>query len=182
MNQAYLTGHGYSLPHPTILQENGTTDGGLSPSSLGSPIPSPASSFGSSLSPSSLYDSLALSDSESYLSPSPTISDQHFPWGVNHQSSDSLVLHPYIASLSSNVPLDFLGRQTGPQRPRSASSPSRPGPVASKAMLEANGRRRRHPAQFVCPDCGQTFTALFSLKREFSCILLCSFNPNDATS
>ena len=49
---------------------------------------------------------------------------------------------------------------------RSKSPSSRRGPVASKAMLEANGRRRRHPAQFVCPDCKQTFTALFSLKRE----------------
>ncbi|KAF8558137.1 hypothetical protein OG21DRAFT_1405728, partial [Imleria badia] len=38
--------------------------------------------------------------------------------------------------------------------------------VASKAMLEANSRRRRHPAQFQCTDCNQTFTALFSLKRH----------------
>ncbi|KAF9223644.1 hypothetical protein BS17DRAFT_704561 [Gyrodon lividus] len=48
----------------------------------------------------------------------------------------------------------------------SLSSFSRPRPVASQAMLEANSRRRRHPAQFKCEECGQTFTALFSLKRH----------------
>lgn len=187
MNQVYITGPGYSLPYPTIVQESATTsaDGRLSPSCLGSPIPSPASSFGSSLSlsPSSLHDSIAFSDSESPLSPSPVTPDQQYPWGFNHHSSDSLVLHSFLESISDDSdPSSSLGPQTGPQRPRSKSSPSRPGPVASKAMLEANSRRRRHPAQFGCPDCGQTFTAQFSLKREFPRILLRGFNLNDATS
>ncbi|KAF9243528.1 hypothetical protein BU15DRAFT_59896 [Melanogaster broomeanus] len=39
-------------------------------------------------------------------------------------------------------------------------------PVASPAMLDANTRRRRHPAQHTCETCGQTFTAVFSLKRH----------------
>lgn len=172
----YLTGHGYSLPYPTIIQESAATasvDGRLSPSCLGSPIPSPTSSFGSSLSPSSLHDSIALSDSEPPLSPSPVTPDQPYPWGFNHQSSDSLVLHPFMGPFSNDpVPSSSMGLQPGPSRPRSRSSPSRHGPVASKAMLEANSRRRRHPAQFGCPDCGQTFTAQFSLKREFPRILL----------
>lgn len=74
-----------------------------------------------------------------------------------------------------------LGPEVGPRRARStSSSSSRPGPVATKAMLEANSRRRRHPAQFKCQDCEQTFTALFSLKREFPRILLRGFNLNDA--
>ncbi|KAF8557077.1 hypothetical protein OG21DRAFT_1505695 [Imleria badia] len=51
--------------------------------------------------------------------------------------------------------------------PRSETLPSSlHEPVASKAMLEANTRRRRHPAQFECPVCKQTFTALFSFKRH----------------
>ncbi|KAG0693905.1 hypothetical protein DFH29DRAFT_814281 [Suillus ampliporus] len=39
-------------------------------------------------------------------------------------------------------------------------------PVASQAMLEANQRRRRHEASYKCDECGQTFTAVFSLKRH----------------
>jgi hypothetical protein len=173
----HLTGHGFSLPYPAILRENGTTastDGGLSPSS----IPSPTSSFVSSLSPSSLYDSLAPSDSESPVSPSPVTPDQQYFWpshALNHQSSDSLMLDPFIGSFPNDSVL-HPDPQTGPHRRRSQSSPSRHDPVASKAMLEANGRRRRHPAQFECEDCKQTFTALFSLKREFSCIFPRGFN------
>ena len=59
--------------------------------------------------------------------------------GVN-QSSDALVLHPFIAFPSDSIP---HGSQTGP-------------PVASKEMLEANSRRRRHPVQFEREDCEQT--------------------------
>ncbi|KAG9315178.1 hypothetical protein JVU11DRAFT_4305 [Chiua virens] len=163
MNQPFLTDHGYSQPYSIIQEHGASADGGLSPSSLGSPAPSPTSSFASSLSPSSLYDSLALSDTESF-SPYPDTPDSLWPAHLlNHQSSDSLTLHP--SSMGSYSSLDL-------RRPRSKSSPSfcpgpvRSGPVASKAMLEANGRRRRHPAQFVCEECQQTFTALFSLKRH----------------
>ena len=39
--------------------------------------------------------------------------------------------------------------------------------VATQAMVEANARRRVHQPQFEC-ECGQRFTAQFSLKREFS--------------
>ncbi|KAH0833193.1 hypothetical protein J3R83DRAFT_12222 [Lanmaoa asiatica] len=167
LTTTFLTGHRYSLPYPTILQENGTTpaDLGLSPSSLGSSIPSPTPSFGSSLSPSSLYDSLAFSDNESLISPSPTSSDGQIFWppqGLNHQSSDPLVSQPFLGSFNDPLPPSSVG----PHRSRSPLSPSRPGPVASKAMLEANSRRRRHPPQFECPKCKQTFTALFSLKRH----------------
>lgn len=183
-SRPYLTDHGYSFPYSAILQENSTTaftDGGLSPSS----IPSPTSSFVSSLSPSSLYDSLAPSDSESPVSPSPATPDQQFffPPALSHQSSDSLLLDSFIRSFpNDSIPSSqhpsvlHPGSQTGPHRPRSKSSPSRHEPVASKAMLEANSRRRRHPAQFECEDCKQTFTALFSLKRESPRILLRGFN------
>ena len=79
--------------------------------------------------------------------------------GLNHQSIDSSVLHPLMGSFPNDLPRS----QTG-------------SPAASKAMLEANSRRRRHPAQFECEDCKQMFTALFSLKREFPRILLRGFN------
>lgn len=172
-NHPYFTGHGFAYPY-AILQENGATalpDLGLSPSSLGSPAHSPAS-YTSSLSPSSIYDSIPLSDSESPVSPSPATPDQQFPWsaqGFSNQSSDSLVSQPLMGSLPNDsiLPPGSLGPAT---HRRSKSSPSaRREPVASKAMLEANSRRRRHPAQFQCEDCGQTFTALFSLKRESAC-------------
>ncbi|OJA12450.1 hypothetical protein AZE42_08049 [Rhizopogon vesiculosus] len=39
-------------------------------------------------------------------------------------------------------------------------------PVASQAMLEANQRRRRHEANHRCDECGQAFTAIFSLRRH----------------
>ncbi|KAI9570604.1 hypothetical protein HD554DRAFT_2037438 [Boletus coccyginus] len=158
-----------SLPYSTILQENGTTDRGLSPSILGSPVPSPTSSFGSSLSPPLFYDSLAPSDNESPISPSPATPEQQFYWPpqvFGHQSSESLALCSFTGSFQDGSALP-PAPQTCPRRSRSASSPSsRREPVASKAMLEANSRRRRHPAQFVCEDCQQTFTALFSLKRH----------------
>ena len=170
----YLTDHGYSTPY--IVQENGTAASSLSPSTLGSPIPSPTSSFASSLSPSSFYGSLAPSDIESPVSPSPATPDLpfFFPSQGMNQSSDSLP-HPFIGSFPNDSIL-HPGSQPGPHRPRSKSSPSRREPVASKAMLEANGRRRRHPAQFECEACKQTFTALFSLKRKFLCIMLRGFN------
>ncbi|KIM64315.1 hypothetical protein SCLCIDRAFT_1213414 [Scleroderma citrinum Foug A] len=38
--------------------------------------------------------------------------------------------------------------------------------VATQAMLEANARHRAHLAQFECSECGQKFTAQFSLKRH----------------
>jgi hypothetical protein len=94
---------------------------------------------------------------------------------LNHQSSDSL---PFgVTPFHMAGPERFYPPSWFPDPcPRSESLPSRREPVASKAMLEANSRRRRHPAQFECADCNQTFTALFSLKREFSRILLRGFN------
>lgn len=161
-----LTGPDYTFPISTIIQDNCA----LSPSSLGSPAPSPTSSF-ASLSPSSFYDPIGLSDSEVSPSPSPATPDQQFPWQVQHQSTDSLLLHPSFMGQNSNDSILPSGSLGPPTHRRSKSSPSRHGPVASKAMLEANSRRRRHPAQFECPECNQTFTALFSLKRESLCIL-----------
>lgn len=161
-NQPFLTGNGYSFPY-AIVQENTATDHGLSPSCLGSPLPSPTPSFGSSLSPSSFCDPFSLSDSDSFLS-SPVTPD--WPsYGPNHQNND------FVPNDAFTLP-SYPHPAPGPHRPRSKSSPSRNGPVASKAMLEANGRRRRHPAQFKCDECPQTFTALFSLKREFPSTLL----------
>ena len=177
-SQLYLTGQAYSLPHSPIVQENGTAsfgDGGLSPSSFGSSAPSPTSSFTGSLSPSSFYDPLGLSDSESAVSPSPATPDGQFHWPpqrFDNQSNDSLVLPPaFLGAFNDIHPPRSIGYAA---HRRSRSSPSaRREPVASKAMLEANSRRRRHPPQFECPECQQTFTALFSLKRESPCIPLC---------
>lgn len=168
-SQPFLTGHSFALPYPTILREGVSTDRGLSPSLLGSPGTSPTPSFGSSLSPSSLYDSL-LSDTDSLLSPSPDTPDGQFAWPpqrLDCQSSESLPSHPSFIPGDSFPHSDLSQSGTGPHRSRVHSSPSRHGPVASKAMIEANGRRRRHPAPFECSVCFQTFTAQFSLKREF---------------
>ncbi|KAG2121746.1 hypothetical protein DEU56DRAFT_93042 [Suillus clintonianus] len=50
--------------------------------------------------------------------------------------------------------------------PRSHSDSTMTRPVASPGMLEANQRRRRHDATHRCEECGQTFTAVFSLERH----------------
>ncbi|KAG1840732.1 hypothetical protein DFJ58DRAFT_732778 [Suillus subalutaceus] len=60
----------------------------------------------------------------------------------------------------------FMPPATGTRHVRSRSESSMTRPVASQAMLDANQRRRRHEATHMCEECGQTFTAVFSLKRH----------------
>ena len=68
---------------------------------------------------------------------------------------------------SSIAPMELL--PPGPNHHRSNSMSSLPRTrVATQTMLEVNAHRRAHPAQFECSECGQKFTAQFSLKREFS--------------
>ncbi|KIJ11965.1 hypothetical protein PAXINDRAFT_15149 [Paxillus involutus ATCC 200175] len=175
----YLTGPDYSLPYNGIAFSQDSyspNDGGLTPSSLHSPMPSPASSFNGSFSPASfISDTLSLSDAESPISPSPVTPDDSFLFPgrglVSRRVSASSAMRPsfHPSSDSAISTVAFLEAQGSHQRSRSLSSLSslsRPRPVASQAMLEANSRRRRHPAQFNCDECGQTFTALFSLKRH----------------
>ncbi|KIJ66853.1 hypothetical protein HYDPIDRAFT_166311 [Hydnomerulius pinastri MD-312] len=157
-------------------------DGGLSPSSLHSPMPSPASSY-TSWSPASFRSdvSLSLSDIESPVSPSPITPDRAaflFPSSgpIRRRSSvSSTSSHPYPQSPASEFAISMDGhlsvQSAGHHRSKSLSSlphftPTRPRTVASPAMLDANSRRRRHPASFECDECQQTFTALFSLKRH----------------
>ena len=153
----------------STVQENTSIDQDLSPSSLGSSLPFPTPTFQRSSSPSSFCDPFFSLDSESSLV---TPDSQSFwpSYELNHQSNESLVSHPsFIPNDAFTLP-GFLHAGPGPgPGPRS-------GPVANKAMLEANARRRRHPAQFKCEYCPQSFTALFSLKREFPCPLLRTSN------
>ncbi|KIK96425.1 hypothetical protein PAXRUDRAFT_10829 [Paxillus rubicundulus Ve08.2h10] len=176
---SYFTGPDCSLPYNDGAFSQGSYSpitGGLTPTSLHSPIPSPASSFNGSLSPASFFsDALSLSDAESPISPSPVTPDDSFLFParglVSRRGSVSSVMRPSFPHTSDSAisTVALLEAQGSHHRSRSLSSLpslSRPRTVASQAMLEANGRRRRHPAQFNCEECGQTFTALFSLKRH----------------
>jgi hypothetical protein len=175
----YLTGSEFSLPYsdPAFTPESySPVDGRLTPSGLFSPMPSPSSSINGSFSPGSYCsDVVSLSDLESPNSPSPaTPEDFLFPPSsglVRRRVSASSAARPSFhqsRSSDSAIPPAFLDVQVGHHhRSRSLSSLSpSPRQVASQAMLEANTRRRRHPAQHKCETCGQTFTAAFSLKRH----------------
>jgi len=77
------------------------------------------------------------------------------PLGHRYTSSDSIApmeLHPPVSNHHHSNSMSSLPRTR----------------VATQAMLEANARRRVHPPQFVCSECGQQFIAQFSLKRKFS--------------
>lgn len=92
----------------------------------------------------------------------PAIPEQGFLWPVR-EPSDVFPL-PFIRPSPNDAifPSDILGPTT---RHRSEPLPSaHRGPVVLDAQ-RASLTRRRHPAQFCCDECGQTFTALFSLKR-----------------
>ncbi|KAL4075078.1 hypothetical protein V8B97DRAFT_1867985 [Scleroderma yunnanense] len=132
---------------------------------------SPVSSYNGSQSPLSVQSELSFSESESNSPNTPEALDDtalfphprgpirgcrsaHPLLGHRHASSESIA----TAELLSLPP-------TGHHRSHSMSSLPR-ARVATQAMLEANERRRRHPAQFKCPECQQEFTAQFSLKRH----------------
>lgn len=125
------------------------------------------------------------SPSSSYatLSPSPSHESPSSPWSDNTTPSEGS-MSPMIPQLqlglarrgssaslrhhhSPSDPTFYLQPPaTGARHIRSRSESSTTRPVASPAMLDANQRRRRHEATHICHECGQTFTAVFSLKRH----------------
>lgn len=124
--------------------------------------PSPSSSY-ATLSPTPSYESLSSPWSEitspsSEGSGSPMIPDS----SLSRRGSSASLRHHH----SSSDPFYLQPPATGSRHVRSHSESSMSRPVASQAMLDANQRRRRHEATHVCEECGQTFTAVFSLKRH----------------
>lgn len=124
------------------------------------------------------------SPSSSYatLSPSPSYESPSSPWSEITSPSSEGSGSPMITNLSlsrrgssaslrhhhspSDPTFYLQPPATGIRHIRSHSESSTSRPVASQAMLEANQRRRRHEATHICDECGQTFTAVFSLKRH----------------
>lgn len=124
------------------------------------------------------------SPSSSYatLSPSPSHESPSSPWSEITTPSSEGSMSPMIPhlSLSRRESSASLRHHHSPSDPtfylqppdvgtrhiRSRSESSMTRPVASQAMLDANQRRRRHEATHRCDECGQTFTAVFSLKRH----------------
>jgi len=127
--------------------------------------PSPSSSYGS-LSPSPIGHESPLSP-WSITSPSSegSLSPMVPPLGLSRRDSSASLRHHHSSSDPS-----FFGHTLQPpaaaRHIRSHSESSMTRPVASQAMLEANQRRRRHEASHKCDECGQTFTAIFSLRRH----------------
>lgn len=133
---------------------------------------SPASSYYGSQSPVSNYSDL--SDNE-YSPNSPRTPDDGTPFYERvlvRPSSAQHLGHRYTSSDSIH-PSELLAPTPGHHRSNSMSSLPR-ARVATTAMLDANARRRVHPAQFQCSECGQQFTAQFSLKRESQTTPFCS--------
>ncbi|KIJ04987.1 hypothetical protein PAXINDRAFT_21733, partial [Paxillus involutus ATCC 200175] len=127
------------------------------------------------ISPALFYtDTLTLPDAESFnsISPSPITPDDPSLFTskglISRRGSASLpsFQHSSDSAISTAAFLEAQGKHHYSRSLSSSSSLSRPHPTAVQAILEANSRRRRHPAQFPCEECGQTFTALFSLKRH----------------
>lgn len=125
--------------------------------------PSPSSSYAtlspspSHESPSSPWSELTTPSSEGSVSPMLP----HF--GLSRRESSASLRHHH----SPSDPTFYLQPPAiGSRHIRSRSESSMVRPVASQAMLDANQRRRRHEATHVCDECGQTFTAVFSLKRH----------------
>jgi hypothetical protein len=126
--------------------------------------PSPTSSYGS---PSPSPISHELPQSPWSTSSDGSVSPMVPPSGLSRRESSASLRHRH----SPSDPTIFghtLQPPTAARHIRSHSESSTTRPVASQAMLEANQRRRRHDATHVCNECGQTFTAIFSLKRKFS--------------
>lgn len=125
--------------------------------------PSPSSSYAtlspspSHESPSSPWSEITTPSSEGSVSPM----IPHL--GLSRRESSASLRHHY----SPSDPTFYLQPPAiGTRHIRSRSESSMVRPVASPAMLDANQRRRRHEATHVCDECGQTFTAVFSLKRH----------------
>lgn len=125
--------------------------------------PSPSSSYAtlspspSHESPSSPWSELTTPSSEGSVSPM----IPHL--GLSRRESSASLRHHH----SPSDPTFYLQPPAiGTRHIRSRSESSMVRPVASQAMLVANQRRRRHDATHICDECGQTFTAVFSLKRH----------------
>ena len=130
--------------------------------------PSPSPSCNDSQSPLTPSSELSFSDIE-YSPNSPATPDDGAPFYTRELSrprSAQPLGHRYTSS-DSIAPMELLPPVSNHHRSNSMSSLPRTR-VATAAMLDANARRRVHPAQFECSECGQQFTAQFSLKREFS--------------
>lgn len=128
--------------------------------------PSPSSSCGSpALSPIG-YGSPQSPWSITSPSSDGSVSPMILPLGLSRRESSASLRHHH----SPSDPLLFghtLQPPAAGRHVRSHSESSMTRPVASQAMLEANQKRRRHEATHICSECGQTFTAIFSLKRKF---------------
>jgi len=137
----------------------------ISESSLYPEYPSsPASSYNGSQSPLSPSSELSFFDDSPA---SPVTPDEGTPfYALSRPRSAQPLGHRYTSS-DSIAPMELHPPVSNHHRSNSMSSLPRTR-VATQAMLEANARRRVHPPQFVCSECGQQFTAQFSLKREFS--------------
>lgn len=125
--------------------------------------PSPSSSY-ATLSPSPSHDSPSSPWSE-LTSPSSegSVSPMIPHLGLSRRGSSASLQHHH----SPSDPTFYLQPPAiGTRHIRSRSESSMVRPVASQAMLDANQRRRRHEATHMCNECGQTFTAVFSLKRK----------------
>ncbi|KAG2149054.1 uncharacterized protein EDB93DRAFT_357198 [Suillus bovinus] len=124
--------------------------------------PSPSSSYATLSpspgheSPSSPWSEITTPSSEGSLSPMTS----HL--GLSRRGSSASLRHHH----SPSDPTFYLQPPDAPRHVRSHSESSMARPVASPAMLDANQRRRRHQASHKCDECGQTFTAVFSLKRH----------------
>ena len=130
-------------------------------------MPSPSSSYGSlspsPVSPQSSWTSTSPSSDYGNMSPMVTLSE------LSRRGSSASLRHHH----SPSDPMAFghsLQPPAAGKHVRSHSESCMARPVASQAMIEANQKRRRHDANHVCEECGQTFTATFSLKRMFCCL------------
>lgn len=147
-------------PPPTVPQ-NTTVSSPYTPVFA----PSPTSSYGSpSLSPLG-YGSPQSPWSNTSPSSDGSVSPMVLPLGLSRPKSSASLRHHHSPSDSSLFGHTLQPPAAG-RHVRSHSESSMTRPVASPAMLEANQKRRRHEATHVCKECGQTFTAIFSLKRH----------------
>lgn len=136
----------------------------MSESSLYIYPPSPSPSCNDSQSPLTPASEFSLSDVE-YSPASPVTPNDGAPfYGPSRPRSAQPLGHRYTSS-DSIAPMELHPPVSNHHRSNSMSSLPRTR-VATQAMLEANARRRVHPPQFVCSECGQQFTAQFSLKRH----------------